>query len=86
MLESDTYLVRTQAGFKKATRMYFKTICGVRKYDISNYPKKYPAVCVFSFEYRGSYFPTISIMHLKKYKANLNRILSLIDDSEDLNK
>lgn len=48
------YIVRTQAGFKQAAKEYWNN--EERKPDVRGYPKKYPALVVFSDGYEGYWF------------------------------
>ena len=51
-LSHNTFIVRTQAGFRKALKDYKRYMC-CDKMELSGYPKIYPSLVVFSMQYRG---------------------------------
>lgn len=53
-----TYIVTTQAGFKKVLKRYAQLleIEDDLNYEISNYPKVYPSLVSFSRRYRGYHY------------------------------
>lgn len=54
----STYIVTTQAGFKKAVKRYVRLleIAHDLEYEISNYPKSYPSLVTFSRGYKGYHY------------------------------
>lgn len=51
-LSNGCYLVRTQAGFKKAIKAYFEQYTGYFKpHQIVGFPKEYPSVVHLNFLY-----------------------------------
>jgi hypothetical protein len=82
MLDNSTFLVRTQAGFKKAICLYAK----VKNYKefkeeyryIENYPKAYPSVVTFSTYYKGYYQICCTCTKVNKYLDKLNKVIEII--------
>lgn len=67
-IESNFYICYTQAGFKKAVKHYNEMNIG-SKYaleDLKGYPKSYPSIVVFSWEYTGYHFIRANCIHVNK--------------------
>lgn len=51
-----TFLVRTQAGFKKALKTFWDDPADGPMPDVHGYPASYPAVMVLVMKYRGYHY------------------------------
>lgn len=85
-LDEDTYIVRTQAGFRKLIKERTKKLNeehGMRVFCTENYPTKYPSVVYIRYRYSGMhiYYPVIGTLEelyllctakLEKLKQNLS--------------
>ncbi len=69
------YLVRTQAGFRKAIKHRFANSPDIAEERPSNYPRSYPAIVSISTEYRGYWYPSVNWIPL-------NDLLGQIKESE----
>jgi hypothetical protein len=68
----SVYVVRTQAGFKQATRHYLKGATDVD--HCCGYPTSYPSVVSFDHRYDGGgYALTARCEHLTLVKAKLEK-------------
>lgn len=63
-----TFLVRSQAGFRKACRLYEG---GEGKMDVNKYPTSYPALVSLSTGYRGDWYISVSWTHINNLKTAL---------------
>lgn len=63
------YLVRTQAGLKKAIKHYFDE--DDAKMDVYGYPKKYPALISLNTGYQGYWYIVVKQVHLNDLKKVL---------------
>lgn len=82
-LKTGEYLVRTQAGYRKAIRNYFKEIHETSDFELSHltdYPKAYPAICRFGFHYVGFHQPIVKIVGLNDYVSGLQDLLNDIKE------
>lgn len=78
-LTSGAYLVRTQAGFRKAAMHFFNVLHSEDSFvpsDLKVFPSKYPSVCFFECGYDGLLIPEATIVPLKTYKDSLNMLLN----------
>ena len=78
-LANGNYLVRTQAGFKKAMRDYFNEYQLHKVSDIEGYPTAYPSVVRFNFLH-GWNAPQAYCTPLDKYLAGLRELLADLAD------
>ena len=89
-LDKNTFLVRTQAGFRKAICLYtevdsyslFKAEFGY----IEGYPKGYPSIVKFYSYYRGYTQIGCNCTKVNKYLDKLYQIIDMIKDSEKQSK
>lgn len=61
------FIVRTQAGFRKACKLYEDG----DKMEVDNYPTSYPALISLSTGYNGSLYISVSWTHLNTLKQVL---------------
>ena len=80
ILTFNTFLCRTQAGFKKAVKCYVGddeySYVGERYWD---YPKSYPSVVKFFQYYEGFHGVGCSSVHLNDYKKGLEEQLKQLE-------
>ncbi len=81
LLGADLYLVRTQAGFRKALKLFLIEHGGLydKPRDVNGYPKSYPSVVSLSFENGSGRF----LAHCKsvdKYRQLLQALLAKLED------
>lgn len=80
ILSNGSYLVRTQAGFKKAIKHWVEDYWYFPD-DNFNYPKSYPSVVDFYHYYKGSHVYNCNCIHLNKYKEKLTKLLKEIENA-----
>lgn len=66
------YIVRTQAGFRKALK-HELDLKGGQVSSTDNFPKFYPALVHITFGYRGYHFPEVSVAHLGDLREAIER-------------
>lgn len=71
-VQHGMYIVRTQAGFRKALREFWGSD-PEEKQRPSSFPKSYPALVVFSNEYRGYHYVECNVIHLNDLKKVLEK-------------
>ena len=69
---SGVYIVRTQAGFKRALKIYLGESYSEMKGDLEGFPKEYPSIVFFSTLYRGCHYPSARCIPLKELRAALH--------------
>lgn len=68
---SGIYIVRTQAGFRRALKTYLgEDYKGMVK-DVYGYPTSYPSIVFFYLDYRGYHYPVARCMPLNELRAAL---------------
>lgn len=75
-IASGMYLVRTQAGFRKAIKHQFSNTFEDWKEmmkDMKKFPKEYPAVVVLGVGYNGSWHFQCKSVHVNTVKAVLDK-------------
>lgn len=80
ILAYNTFLCRTQAGFRKAVKCYVgddDSTVGERYWD---YPKSYPSVVKFFQYYEGFHGIGCNSVHLNKYREGLLAQLKQLED------
>lgn len=63
-IKDGVYVVRTQAGFKRAVKTYLG-YCPEHDY-IRNYPTQYPALVVLNEGYQGYHYLEVSVLHFNE--------------------
>ncbi len=76
-LSCGSYLVRTQAGFKRALKDYLKDSC--HEY-YGGHPESYPSVVDFYEGYTGYHYVRASCVHVNKRKEQLEMMIAEIRD------
>lgn len=71
----STYLIRTQAGFKRICTMLKSEDRGT----IEGYPKFYPCVVVFKNGYRGYHYVSVRTYKVEDYRELLRKQLALLE-------
>ena len=66
-LRNNVYIVRTQAGFRKALKYFSGCMPRYRR----GYPKSYPSLVFFSLEYTGYYTRVATCIPLRDLQAAL---------------
>lgn len=77
-ISSGYYLVRTQAGFKKAIKSYNPDLHQSTSWGF-DYPKSYPSVVSFGERYAGGWYLTVKVYPLEDFRNNLNKILGELE-------
>jgi hypothetical protein len=66
------YIVRTQAGFRKALKKFLGESYAEMKSDLVGYPKEYPSMVFFSNGYKGYFFPVAKCIPLHTVRGALS--------------
>lgn len=78
-IEPGLYLVRTQAGFKRAA-VDFAGDDKEGRWSVKfmeGHPKNYPSIVIFSYYYKGFHCLQADCMHVNEYRKRLNRLLEI---------
>lgn len=78
-LDSGRYMVRTQAGLKQALKHWLVLHdyqYDIRRQDFRGYPKQYPAVVWFSWDYHRSNSKDVFWLSLNDYADRLRADLA----------
>lgn len=75
-----TFLVRSQAGFRKALKMVNRRhgetlVC-------EDFPKAYPTVVTFSYGYRSYWYLSACCQSAQKYYDNMKATMRLMEESD----
>lgn len=82
LLPNGRYLVRTQAGFKKASRHWVSKHnhdSGGATPKILGFPRSYPSVVYFEFDHVRTQSICAHCTHIKKFAANLRHLLQCLE-------
>jgi hypothetical protein len=61
-LQHGIYLVRTQAGFRQALKLY----CEGEKLDVVGFPQAYPALVLLYIGYNGTNYVGVRTVHVNQ--------------------
>lgn len=70
-VSSGVYIVRTQAGFRKALKTYLGEDNKEQRKDLVGYPSSYPSMVFFYMDYRGYHYPVARCVPLNDLRAAL---------------
>lgn len=87
-IESGTYLVRTQAGLRKAYRHWLDQ-WGENDREVypsrsSLYPSSYPSVVRFSWHYEGVTYALTLSEHVNSFRDRIARMMARLDEADPL--
>lgn len=79
-LSDGRYLVRTQAGFDRATAHFCElwNIDSEDRSSLAGFPKSYPSVCTYHYDSHRVYF-RVSCYHVNKHRQFLEMLLKELE-------